>query len=177
MSDLVALDTLALQQSTANMDRLSNTDMHMAHRFVNGNAGMAGRLYEMRLLNWYLPEHRMLISLHQVLGDNVSVRTWIAAGHLGRTRTGDMQDILQHFRENPRTSIPAAAKRLRIANYSEVWRVLRDYLANSSQVGSSGRKLQDIFRSVCISQTKLILRVIVCSTHTTYICGRATTLM
>ena len=71
MSDLVTLNTLALQQSTDNMNRLSNADMHMAHRFVNGNAGMAGRLYEMRLLNWYLPEHRMLTSLHQVLGDSL----------------------------------------------------------------------------------------------------------
>lgn len=50
----------------------------------------------------------------------------MAAGRPGRIRAVNEEEILQDFRENPLTSIPAASNLMRVASYSKVWRVLRD---------------------------------------------------
>ena len=86
------------------MNRSSNADMadiHMAYGSANGNARMAVRLHEERLLYLYLPGNRIFISFHRQLLDSGSLSAnKMAAGRLGRFRI-ENEKILQHFRENP----------------------------------------------------------------------------
>lgn len=112
----MVVSKLALQHSTDNINRVSNTDtadMYMEYGSENGNARMAARSYEERFHNCYLPGHLMFTSLHQRLRDTGCFTANItAAGGPERIRAKN-ERILQDNRDNSRTSNRAAANILR----------------------------------------------------------------
>ena len=91
------------------MDQVSDADIadtHMAaNRSVNSNARIAVRLYEERFPNRYFPGHRIVTSLHQRLRDTGGFNAnRMADGRSGRIRAEAEEEVLHHFRENPRAS-------------------------------------------------------------------------
>ena len=120
----MVLNLLSLQHNTDNINLLSNAEMadvHMAYILAIGNARMDARLHEQRFLNCYLPGHRMITNLHQRLCETASFSAnRIAADRSRRIGVENEEEILQHFRENPRMSIRAVTNRLRIASFSKV---------------------------------------------------------
>lgn len=92
----------------------------------NGNARGADRLYQERFPNRYLSEHRMITNLHG--------RQW-EHGSFNENRRGFGQprelleaekEVLIYFRDNPHTSIRAAARNFGLRNKVEAWYVLKD---------------------------------------------------
>ena len=110
--------------------QLSNAelaDMHLAYGAANGNARQAARLYQERFPNRYLPGHRMFTAIHRRLREHGSFTGRMAmAGRPRGVRDIIEEDVLDYFRNRPRSSTRAAARDMGIPNHMDVWRVLHD---------------------------------------------------
>ena len=110
------------------MHRLTNAemaDMHFTYGSADGNARRAARMYQERYPNRQVPDHRLFTALHRRLCENGSFSAnRVDAGHPRQFDLDQEDDVLEHFRRNPRTSTRAAATSMGIQDHTAVWRVL-----------------------------------------------------
>lgn len=102
-------------------------DMHLAYGAANGNARQAATLYQERFPNRYVAGHRMFASIHRRLCEHGTFS--VNRRDVGRPRAvRDVieEDVLEYFRNRPRSSTRAAARDIGIPNHVDVWNVLHD---------------------------------------------------